>query len=65
MFSGPAQGGGGPQGTLVTVCPGLAHQFALDLREQGRYTPADEGRGVQWHRWHDGCLTTYTARLDV
>lgn len=52
-------------GTLVTVCPGLAHQFALDLREQGRYTPADEGRGVQLHRWHDGCLTTYTARLDA
>lgn len=52
-------------GTLVTVCPGLAHQFALDLREQGRYTPADEGRGYQLHRWHDGCLTTYTARLDA
>lgn len=52
-------------GTLVTVCPSLVHQFALDLREQGRYTPADEGCGYQLHRWHDGFLTTYTARLDA
>lgn len=51
-------------GTLVTVCPSVVHQFALDLREAGANNPVDEGPGFQLHRWHDGCLITYTARLD-
>lgn len=52
-------------GTTVSVCPSVVHQFALDLRESGGANrPVDEGPGFQLHRWHDGSLITYTARLD-
>jgi 3',5'-cyclic AMP phosphodiesterase CpdA len=48
-------------GTVVSTCPSVVHQFALDLRADGRNTPSDEGPGWQLHRWHAGNLITYTV----
>jgi 3',5'-cyclic AMP phosphodiesterase CpdA len=48
-------------GTMLTVCPSTAHQFALDLRERGRIAPVAERPAMQVHRFAQGQLFTYTV----
>lgn len=50
-------------GTALSVCPSTAHQFALDLRPDGRVRPVDEPPAFQLHRWHGGALHTYTTTV--
>jgi 3',5'-cyclic AMP phosphodiesterase CpdA len=50
-------------GTALSVCPSTAHQFALDLRPDGRLRPVDEPAAFQLHRWHRDALHTYTMTV--
>jgi 3',5'-cyclic AMP phosphodiesterase CpdA len=52
-------------GTTLSVCPSTAHQFALDLRSDGRLRPVDEPPAFQLHRWHRGALHTYTMTAEA
>jgi len=52
-------------GTALSVCPSTAHQFALDLRPDGRIQPIDEPPAYQLHRWHRGALHTYTMTVSA
>lgn len=50
-------------GTVLSTCPGLAYQFAVDLRAAGRNLPIDDGPAGTLYRWHEGTLISYIARL--
>jgi 3',5'-cyclic-AMP phosphodiesterase len=52
-------------GTTLSVCPSTAHQFALDLRPDGRLRPVDGPPAFQLHRWHRGALHTYTMTTEA
>jgi 3',5'-cyclic AMP phosphodiesterase CpdA len=51
-------------GTTLSVCPSTAHQFALDLRDQGRIVAVAEPPAFQVHRFGAGRLFTYTRPVD-
>ena len=51
-------------GKTLTVCPSVAHRFALDLSEDGRITPLGGPPAFQLHRWYAGALHTYTVTLN-
>ena len=50
-------------GTTLSVCPSTAHQFALDLRGDGRITPVAETPAFHVHRFHDLRVFTYTVPI--
>lgn len=50
-------------GTMLSTCPALAYQFAVDLRAAGRNLPVDDGPACTLYRWHEGALVSYVVRL--
>ena len=50
-------------GTIVSACPGTAHQVALDLRTGVEEGFTLEPPGFQIHRWNGQALFTYTLAI--
>jgi 3',5'-cyclic AMP phosphodiesterase CpdA len=50
-------------GTVVTTCPSVFYQFAVDLRDESMFTPTAEMPGYQLHHIHDGHLLSYVLSL--
>ncbi len=50
-------------GTIASVCPSTAYQFALDWREDAPAAWTDEAPGFQLHRWDGARLLTSTRAV--
>lgn len=50
-------------GTIASVCPGVAHQVALDLRFEAPGTFCLEPPGYQLHLWEAGALISHGVTL--
>jgi 3',5'-cyclic AMP phosphodiesterase CpdA len=50
-------------GCSALICPSVAHQVVLDLRQAGPSAFCLEPPGYMLHRWHDGQLVSHAAVL--
>ena len=50
--------------TIVTTCPSVFYQFAVDLRDESTFNPSRETPGYQLHHFHDGRLLSYVVGLE-